>query len=66
MHNKFAIQIKRQSNPCTGLGRFSGLEEAEAPRFQDNRHTKVVRLSETGTGRLYTQEIFLVLIYVRF
>jgi len=24
----------------------------EAPRFQDNRHTKVVRLPGLGTGRL--------------
>jgi hypothetical protein len=25
----------------------------EAPRFQDNRHLKVVRLSALGTGRVY-------------
>jgi hypothetical protein len=29
---------------------------ADAPRFQDNRHMKVVRLSALRTGRLYTQE----------
>jgi len=39
-----------------------GSQEFEAPRFQDNRHMKVVRLSALRTDRLYTQEIFLVLI----
>jgi hypothetical protein len=30
-----------------------GFQEVEAPRFPDNRHMKVVRLSALRTGRLY-------------
>ena len=56
---------ERQSNPIRGLERPRVFQEAEGPRFQNNRHRKVVRLSVLRTGLLYPKEIFLVLISVR-
>jgi hypothetical protein len=47
------LYVKRSSNPITCLDRPSGVQEAEAPRFQDNRHVMVVRLSALRTGRFY-------------
>jgi hypothetical protein len=45
--------ITKKSNPIADLDRPWGFQEVEAPRFQDSRHMKVVRLSALCTGRLY-------------
>jgi len=47
--------VECRADPSTGLDRTRGLPDAEAPRFQDNRHMKAVRLSALCTVRLYTQ-----------
>ena len=63
--NSCLFPVFLPSNTCTALDRPSGFQVIEALRFQDNWHMKVVRLSALRTGRLYPQEIFLVLISVR-
>ena len=43
----------RKINSIAGMDRPRGFQEVEVPRFQDNRHMKVVRLSALRIGRLY-------------
>ena len=47
------VEEKGKSNSWSGLDRPWGFQEVEVPRFQDNWHMTVVRLSALGTGRLY-------------
>jgi hypothetical protein len=44
---------KGLSNSCTGWDWPWGFKEVEAPRFHDNWHMKVVRLSALSTSCLY-------------
>ena len=59
LFRKFSIPplyIKQKVNkaiPATCLERPCEFQKDEAPRYQDNRHMKVERLSVLHTGRLY-------------
>jgi len=49
------LQVEGEDKAITGLDRSLGFQEVEAPRFQDNRHMKVVRLPALRTGHIYPQ-----------
>ena len=54
---------KRWINPCTGIERNRGFN-VEVHRFQENRHVKVKSLSALCNGRIYRQQLPLILISV--
>ena len=51
-----------KSYPITRLDRPWELHDFETPRFKENRHMNVVRITALCTGRLYPQKISHVLI----
>ena len=65
-NNSLMIAVRsRKSSTNTRCCAPEGSRRFRLPDFHDIRHMKVVRLSASCTGRLYPQEMFLVLIFTR-
>jgi len=57
--------VKGKGVPLQARCGPEGSRRSRLPDFHYIRHMKVVRLSASSTGHLYTQEMFLVLIFTR-
>ena len=63
LHGTFGFNTVKQPLRWSVTGRR--VQEVEVPRFLDNRHMKLLRLSARGTGRLYPTGNIPVLICYR-
>jgi hypothetical protein len=66
-YSVMSLYFKKKVKAVPQQGRCGpeGSRKFRLPDFHDIRHMKVVRLSASGTGRRYHQEMFLVLIFTR-